>query len=86
MCTICGVLSHFALFCCKNHFSLQFTLVCREIYFVAIYVLMEKIEPKIVPMEKNDKNKVCMGTFEKHGEVRTGFHSPNSPSPPRSLG
>ena len=55
MCTICGVLMHIMLFCCKV--ILRFTLFCHKIRFVAIYALLrgEKLSKKLCLWRKKDK-------------------------------
>ena len=69
MCTICGVLMHIMLYCCKV--ILRFTLFCHKIRFVAIYALLRgKIERQIVPVEKKGQIS-CMHWSELMGHELT---------------
>ena len=60
MCTIYGILLHFAMFCCKISFFASYAVLSRNL-FCTIYALLrgEKFSQKLYPWRKNDKYEVC---------------------------
>ena len=53
MCTIYGILLHFAMFCCKIIFFASYAVLSRNLFLYDLRAFAwRKIEPKIVPVEK----------------------------------
>ena len=53
MCTIYGILLHFAMFCCKISFFASYAVLSRnQVLYDLCGFAWRKIEPKIVPVEK----------------------------------
>ena len=59
MCTIYGILLHFAMFCCKISFFASYAVLSRNLFLYDLRAFAwRKIEPKIGYVEKKYKYQV----------------------------